>query len=277
MRDTHRTQDAPGNWYLAVTSAELKPARQLRRMILGEPVMLARTAAGVAFALRDVCPHRLVPLSAGRQVDTEGEATIECPYHGWRFGADGVCRLLPSLTDDTPHEASRVRVRRYGMHEAGGAVFVHFADDPRETGAPRLAPPDFGPLPSRPKFTRTRTCEHPAQALAEWLADTGRETLVQSARSPARHVFAGDTAVSEVTFQPPGFRLERARNGRARLSVLTCLTPETATRTRLTQLTGWTGAPWLNLAVPAVKTAFDKSLDEALASFGEASRSSPDT
>ena len=84
-------------WYFAATSAELKAGKQFRRMIVGEPILLGRTAKGEVLAIRDVCPHRAVPLSAGRQVETNGQATIECPYHGWRFGGDGVCKLMPSL------------------------------------------------------------------------------------------------------------------------------------------------------------------------------------
>ncbi|MEM9917791.1 MAG: Rieske (2Fe-2S) protein, partial [Bacteroidota bacterium] len=30
-------------------------------------------------------------------LEIQGETTLECPYHGWRFGTDGVCRLMPSL------------------------------------------------------------------------------------------------------------------------------------------------------------------------------------
>jgi hypothetical protein len=36
---------------------------------LGEPVLIGRTKAGRLFALRDICPHRAAPLSAGRIVD----------------------------------------------------------------------------------------------------------------------------------------------------------------------------------------------------------------
>src|SRR5262249_30993933 len=87
-------------WYYACASKTLGKGRQCRRMILGQPVMLARTEKGEAFALRDICPHRLVPLSAGKQVDTRGEPTIQCPYHGWRFGTDGGCRHMPSLVNE---------------------------------------------------------------------------------------------------------------------------------------------------------------------------------
>ncbi|WP_218275303.1 Rieske 2Fe-2S domain-containing protein, partial [Pseudomonas sp. GP01-A4] len=78
-------------------------AGSLRRIeMLGEPVLLGRTRAGQAFALKDICPHRAAPLSAGKLVKmgSEGEA-VECPYHGWRFrAADGACTSVPSLLDD---------------------------------------------------------------------------------------------------------------------------------------------------------------------------------
>ena len=74
--------------------------------------MLARTEKGEAFALRDICPHRLVPLSAGQQIETDGRPTIQCPYHGWRFGTDGQCALMPSLVSKEDFATDKVRVRR---------------------------------------------------------------------------------------------------------------------------------------------------------------------
>ena len=139
-------------WYLAAPSAQLKPGKQQRLMMLGEPVVVGRTPAGEAFALRDICPHRLVPLSAGKQLETNGEWTLQCPYHGWRFGTDGGCRLMPSLTDDSPYDPAKVKVRRYPVHEANGAVYVYIAHDPRSMAAPVVPPPEFGPLPDSPGF-----------------------------------------------------------------------------------------------------------------------------
>lgn len=43
---------------------------------------------GQVVVARDVCPHRGVPLTLGFQ-DGEG---IVCPYHGLRFGEDGLCQ-----------------------------------------------------------------------------------------------------------------------------------------------------------------------------------------
>src|SRR5581483_4440123 len=72
-------------WYFAALSSDLKPGRMARHELLGEPVLLGRSPKGELFALRDICPHRAAPLSAGQfHAEPSGAATVECPYHGWR-------------------------------------------------------------------------------------------------------------------------------------------------------------------------------------------------
>lgn len=283
------------SWYLAAPSEALPPGEQHRRIILGEPVMLGRTEAGEAFALRDICPHRLVPLSAGRQIETDGAPTVQCPYHGWRFGVDGVCKHMPSLTGSEPYEPSRVKVRRYPVHEANGAVFLYISHDPRFEGEPVVPPPDFGPLPSKPKFIVGRTFEAHMDDAVVGLMDPAHVPFVHDQwwwRPPsvglkekekpfeprergwaiARHkpssntklykwVFGGEVT-TEICFQLPGFRWEIIENDKARILTLTCLTPEEPKRTRITQLTWWTGAPLLNLAIPFAKPMARKFLDQ---------------
>src|SRR3546814_9175523 len=108
-------------WYFACLSADLKPGRLARHEILGEPVLLGRSTAGRLFALRDICPHRAAPLSAGRfHREASGAETVECPYHGWRFGADGACAAIPSLVADQEMDVGRIRVRRYPVVESQG-------------------------------------------------------------------------------------------------------------------------------------------------------------
>jgi vanillate O-demethylase monooxygenase subunit len=63
--------------------------------LLGEPWVLVKGAAdAVTRAYVDRCPHRLAPLSAGSVLD---DGTLQCAYHGWRFGVDGGCTLVPAL------------------------------------------------------------------------------------------------------------------------------------------------------------------------------------
>ncbi len=274
------------SWYLGALSDEIKRGQQERRMILGEPIMLARTRAGEVFALRDICPHRLVPLSEGRQIDTEDEPTIQCPYHGWRFGTDGVCRLMPSLIEDQDFKADRVKVRRYPVHEKAGMIFVYISHDKRFSGEPDVSPPDFGALPARPKFTLSHMFNAHMDHAVVGLMDPAHVPFVHSQwwwRPPsaglkpkakrfepsergwaiARHtpsanslpyrlVFGGDVS-TQILFQLPGYRWEIVENAKARFITLTCLTPVSTEKTQITQLTWWQGAMLLNLAMPLLK------------------------
>ena len=71
-----------GFWYPALRSDQVRGRKLERAMLLEVPLVIGRDTAGKAFALRDICPHRGVPLSAGRVM---AEDTVECPYHGSLF------------------------------------------------------------------------------------------------------------------------------------------------------------------------------------------------
>ncbi len=292
MKDSDLLKDL---WYFAATSDELKPGAHFRREILGEPVMLGRGRDGRLFAIRDICPHRAVPLSAGRQVDHDGQPTIECPYHGWRFGADGQCKHMPSLVEGQPYEPGRVRVRRWPTHEANGAVFVYVASNPRFDGEPPLPPPDFAQATDRPKFVVTRIFEaHMDNAVVGlmdpahvpfvhnqwwWRPPSAGLKIKQKAFEPREHgwaiakhqpsgnslayraLFGGDVT-TEIVFKLPGYRWEVVENAKSRLFTLTCLTPETEARTRITQITYWQGAPLMDMMKPVLIPAAKKFLDQ---------------
>src|SRR5262245_31703869 len=92
-------------WYFAALGSRVKRGAMARVEIMGEPVLIGRSRAGQVFALRDICPHRAAPLSAGRLTrEADGAESVECPYHGWRYGLDGGCRAIPSLVDEQAFE-----------------------------------------------------------------------------------------------------------------------------------------------------------------------------
>lgn len=285
------------SWYFACASASLRPGQHFRRIILGQPVLLGRTPktadgkGGQAFALRDICPHRLVPLSAGRQVETNGQPTIQCPYHGWRFGVDGRCALMPSLPSPEDFATDRVSVRRYPVHEQAGMIFIYVADNPRSTEPPVVSPPDFGLGDQKPKFIVVDIFNaHMDDAVVGlmdpahvpfvhdqwwWRPPSTGLRLKEKAFEPrergwaiARHkpsgnslaykALLGSAVTTEIVFQIPGFRWEIVEAKKKRILTLTCLTPIHAKRTRITQITYWQKAPLLDLAlpilIPAAKT-----------------------
>jgi phenylpropionate dioxygenase-like ring-hydroxylating dioxygenase large terminal subunit len=282
-------------WYFAATGAELKPGSQFRRIILGEPVLLGRAKTGEIFALRDICPHRLVPLSAGRIVETDGRPTVECPYHGWRFGTDGACKLMPSLVEGQPYEPHRIKVRRYPHHEQNGAVFIYVSADPRSEAEPIIPPPVFEGAGAKPKFVVEQIFNASMDNAVVGLMDPAHVPFVHNQwwwRPPstgfrvkekrfeprergwgiARHAPSGNSlayralfggaVTTEIVFKIPGYRWEIVENDKAKLFTLTCLTPETESATRITQLTYWTNAPLLDLMKPILIPAAKKFLDQ---------------
>ena len=78
------------HWYVAAWDSEVDRA-PLARTICGEPLVLWRKLNRSVVALRDACPHRLLPLSMGIK---EGDS-IRCRYHGLKIGPDGVAEEMP--------------------------------------------------------------------------------------------------------------------------------------------------------------------------------------
>jgi phenylpropionate dioxygenase-like ring-hydroxylating dioxygenase large terminal subunit len=106
-------------WFVVAQSRRLS-AKPLSITLLDRPLVIARLQSGELLALDDCCPHRHVPLSAGR-VTAEG---LQCRYHGWTFGADGCCIAQPGLAP----QACKPRVRVGTVHviEHDGLIWVNF-------------------------------------------------------------------------------------------------------------------------------------------------------
>ncbi|HEX6865728.1 MAG TPA: aromatic ring-hydroxylating dioxygenase subunit alpha [Caulobacteraceae bacterium] len=257
-------------WYFAALGSELKPGKLQRYEILGEPVLLGRTHAGEVYALRDVCPHRAAPLSAGRLV----EGVIECPYHGWKFRTDGQCVAIPSLVDDQQMDVSKIRVRRYPAAESQGLVFVWISSDPRFIGEPPIAPPTFeGVVGGKPKLVDRMTFEAHIDHAVVGLMDPAHGPYVhqqwwwrsahsqhekakkfepreagfamvrhEPSKNSRAYAILGGEPLTEITFRLPGLRWEHVTVGKRQVLSLTCLTPVTEAKTRITQIV-WSDHP----------------------------------
>lgn len=273
-----------GLWYFAALGAELKPGRLQRREMLGEPVLLGRTRAGEVFALRDICPHRAAPLSAGRLVGAGGDEAVECPYHGWAFRTrDGRCAAVPSLVEGQAFDVERIGVRRYPAEERQGLVWLFMAEGPR-SGPPDHAPPVFeGAVGGRPKLVERMDfdahVDHAVVGLMDpahgpyvhrqwWWRAAGSQhekakrfeprelgfAMVRHAPSSNSRAYRllGGAPRTEITFRLPALRWEHVEVGRRQVLALTCLTPVTAVRTRITQIM-WSDHPVFGLLKPAIR------------------------
>lgn len=120
----------PRSWYIAARSSELTD-RPLTATIWDIPLVLFRGPDGRPAALLDRCPHRNVPLSLGRVVGGE----LECGYHGWRFGAEGACRFIPSRTAQD-EDLKAARALAFPVREQDGFVWVYPSNEAPPEGEP---------------------------------------------------------------------------------------------------------------------------------------------
>lgn len=107
-------------WYVAAWDHEVG-ARPLARTICGQQIVLYRKLAGEVVAMRDACPHRLFPLSAGIR---EGDS-IRCKYHGLKIGADGVPEEMPLKSEPVN---KRICVPAYAIAERHRFVWIWIGD-----------------------------------------------------------------------------------------------------------------------------------------------------
>ena len=263
-------------WYMAALADTLSPGQLRREILLGEPVLLGRMRDGKAFALRDICPHRGVPLSAGRVLE---ENTVECPYHGWRFKPDGVCSLIPSLVEAEDMDASKIRVRAYHLREQDGLIWVYMPAPGHEAQPPQIEPPKVGVPNARPRWRESQTfkchMDHAVIGLMDpahapyvhgrwWWKRAPRlkekaygpiaRGFVMTRHQPSKPAYRllGGDVTTEITFELPGIRFENIRGtllGRQIDVVgLTVCTPIDAEMTQVTQIFYWPA--WLGFIKP---------------------------
>ena len=183
-------------WYVAETCANLGE-QPLRIRMLGRDFVLFRNADGKAACLSDVCPHRGSSLARGRCAP---DGTIGCPFHGWRFNADGRCTQIPSQQNPTDDVPAGAKVDAYPVEERYGLIWVFLGDDPGHA-LPIIDVPEYDDPDWR--------CQH--------YSDTWHANLHWSKMTDLDHVhlpivhgigFGGDNPV-----RPPPHEIEYLDNG----------------------------------------------------------------
>ena len=77
-------------WYVAAWDNEID-REPITRKICGENIVMYRKLDGSVVALRDACPHRLLPLSMG----IKERDNLRCKYHGLMVDSDGKTIEMP--------------------------------------------------------------------------------------------------------------------------------------------------------------------------------------
>jgi phenylpropionate dioxygenase-like ring-hydroxylating dioxygenase large terminal subunit len=263
-------------WYFALPGDQLAPGKMRPKTLLGEPLLFGRTRAGAVFALKDICPHRGIPLSYGQFDGKE----VECCYHGWRFGADGRCTAIPSLYEGQDFDISKIRVAAYPARELQGNVWVFFGKD-EEAAPPPPEIPEIGEMrprlfeslrvpaaidhavvglmdPAHGPFVHTswwwrsrRSIHEKAKAFA---ASPYGFTMLRhqpSSNSNAYRLLGGKPE-TEIAFRLPSTRIEHIRIGKRFVASLTAVTPLSENEAEINQSIYW-DLPWLGILKPLLR------------------------
>ncbi|MGB5770441.1 MAG: Rieske 2Fe-2S domain-containing protein [Crocosphaera sp.] len=268
-------------WYVALPGQQLKPGKMVHKKMLGEPVLVGRRQDGEVFAMRDICPHRGIPLQYGWM---EGQ-DVCCRYHGWKFSThNGRCSEIPSLTEYDDLDISRIRVPTYPCREVQGNIWVYFAEDTKKeldlaTIPPVPTIPDFGKVEPGISEIIHFACHidhaiiglmdpaHGPYIHSSWWWRSGRRkfTVKEKQYEPVPQGFRlvpynmpvsarpykilGNKVSIEIVFELPSVRTEILRGDRYSACLLTTITPIDETQCEAFQSMYWT-IPWMGAFKP---------------------------
>lgn len=260
-------------WYPAIASSAVRGNRLATAMLLEVPLVLGRTSEGKAFAMRDSCPHRGIPLSHGR---FDGK-TVECSYHGWRFDAcSAQCVEIPSLTSQDKLKIERVFAGHYPCEEHDGYLWVYmnsgaripsanatlqapqlkvFSEKYRIThlacdlpshvdhGIIGLMDPAHGPFVHQSWYWRSRRSIHEKEKKFEPIPNGFRMSPhTPSANSaPYRMLqkYTGEPVTTTIDFVLPNMRAEEIRSGKLWFSSRATVTPVRRDLCRIDFVAAW--------------------------------------
>jgi len=291
-----------GFWYRALPSKRLVRNRLHQATLLETPLVLGRDQQGRAFALRDACPHRGMPLSHGW---FDGQQ-LECSYHGWKFDAhSGQCQLIPSLTSDQNLKFDRIYAGAYACEEHDNYIWV-FVPDLLPPGAgftkasepplpvPRvpafgdkfkiahltadlpcsvdhgiigLMDPAHGPFVHQAWWWRTRHSIHEKQKNFEPIPLGFRMSAHPPSSNSAPYkllrLYADARAISTtIDFVLPNQRYETIQAGKYWFASLTTVTPITRDHCRIDVVAKWNIFRWLPFGPELLKFVFAKFVEQ---------------
>lgn len=108
----------PSGWFVVGWAEDLTPGDVLPLRYFGKDLVAYRGLDDKLVHIHDAhCPHLGAHLGYGGKVEGDD---IRCPFHAWRFGADGACNEVPYAKRIPP----KACVKTYPVQELNGLIFM---------------------------------------------------------------------------------------------------------------------------------------------------------
>src|SRR6266487_3205894 len=164
-----------GFWYPALAASQVRPGHMQAQTLLGLPLVLCRNRQGEPFALRDICPHRGIPLSFGH---FDGDRLERC-YHGWQFDMSGRCRHIPALSEGDALQREKIGVATSACREQDGHLWGYVPDGNEKNAA-------VPEVPTLPRYSDQYRFLH-ISTMLQCTLDDGIVGLMDPAHGPFVH------------------------------------------------------------------------------------------
>jgi phenylpropionate dioxygenase-like ring-hydroxylating dioxygenase large terminal subunit len=132
------------DWHVVGRVSEIAIGQVQSIRLLDEDLVLWRNEEGIQ-VWKDLCIHRGAKLSPGKVK----ENCLVCPYHGWSYDSEGICRFIPAHPEQRP--PARARTITYQVKERYGLVWVCLGEPVRDIPVYReWDDPAFKTVPAGP-------------------------------------------------------------------------------------------------------------------------------
>lgn len=177
----------PFGWFAVSYSDELAVGESKPIHYFGKELVLFRTESGNAVVLDAYCPHLGAHLGYGIHENTGGGGRIEgetivCPFHAWRFNADGEVTEIPYAKNIPPKVLGKQCLTSYPIRETNQVIWAWYHPDNAE------------PLWDVKVHEEANSDDWAPLERYEWILNTHTQEMAENAADPAHFLYVHRTA-----------------------------------------------------------------------------------
>jgi phenylpropionate dioxygenase-like ring-hydroxylating dioxygenase large terminal subunit len=111
----------PASWYRFGPLTEIRQGPKSKELC-GQKLVAFQASNGEVAVMEGRCSHMRADLGAGRVVGDN----LECPFHQWHYGLDGICRHIPCNASPPP----TAKQKKYTTQVRHGQIYFFLGEEP---------------------------------------------------------------------------------------------------------------------------------------------------